>query len=53
MKDSSGAIIHYATSAYVNIDKAVYSANYICDSGTGYDESFDFMGAFSSNFVVK
>ena len=53
MKDSSGAIIHYATSAYVNIDKAIYSANYICDGGTGYDESFDFMGTFSSNFVVK
>lgn len=53
IKDSSGAIIHYAVSAYVNIGEDIYSANYVCDSGVGYDESFDFMGVFSSGFVVK
>jgi len=53
IKDASGAIIHYAISAYVNIGEDIYSANYVCDGGTGYDESFDFMGVFSSNFIVK
>jgi hypothetical protein len=53
IKDDSGAIIHYAVSAYVNIGEDIYSANYVCDGGVGYDESFDFMGVFSSGFVVK
>lgn len=52
MKDASGNVSYYGVSAYVNIGDSVYSANYTC-GGTGYDESFDFMGTFSSNFVVK
>lgn len=52
MKDASGNVSYCGVSAYVNIGDSVYSANYTCD-GTSYDESFDFMGTFSSNFVVK
>ncbi len=53
IKDTSGTILHYAISAYVNIGEDIYSANYVCDGGVGYDESFDFMGVFSSSFIVK
>ncbi len=52
MKDDSGNVSYYGVSAYVNIGDSVYSANYTCD-GTSYDESFDFMGVFSSSFIVK
>ena len=53
VQDDSGAILFYGVSAYINIKNDVYSVNYTCDGGVGYDESFDFIGLVCSNLVIK
>lgn len=53
IKDNDGASLHYAVSAYVNIENDIYQASYICDGPDAYDETFDFVNAFATGFTVK
>ncbi len=53
IKDETGAVIHYAYSAYFGVGDSVYLANYVCINGIGYDESFDFRTVVENDIVIK
>ena len=40
--DAEGNVTHYAEKYYFVAGKSVYSLNYACENGVGYDESFNF-----------
>ncbi len=49
--DSDGKVVHYAVNYYFVADDTVYSVNYACENGIGYDESFDFDSYLKTNFT--
>lgn len=49
--DSEGKILHYAENYYFVVAKTLYSVNYACVDGIGYDESFNFGSYVMSNFT--
>ncbi len=53
IKDESGAVIHYAYQLFFCIGETVYSANYTCINGVGYDETFAFKSIIEQNLIIK
>lgn len=49
--DGDGKVVHYAENYYFVADDAIYSVNYACETGIGYDESFDFDSYLKTNFT--
>lgn len=49
--DKDNKIIHYAENYYFVADNVVYSVNYVCIDGSGYDESFSFGNYLKANFT--
>lgn len=49
--DSDGKIIHYAENYYFAVAKSLYSINYACVDGIGYDEAFNFGSYINANFT--
>lgn len=50
---TEGKVVHYAVNIYFLIGDDVYSANYACEDGVGYDESFDFLDWVQNNVEMK
>ncbi len=53
MVDGDGKIVHYAENLYFLNSKTLYSLNYICENGIGYDESFNFVEYAKTGFTFK
>lgn len=51
--DKNGNIVHYAENYYFEYEGVVYSIDYACEGGKGYDNSFSFASYVSSNFTFK
>ena len=51
--DKNGNIVHYAENYYFEYEGVVYSIDYACEGGKGYDNSFSFASYISSNFTFK
>ena len=51
--DKNGNIVHYAENYYFEYEGVVYSIDYACEEGKGYDNSFSFASYVSSNFTFK
>lgn len=51
--DKDGKVIHYAENYYFIAEETIYSINYICVDGVGYDEAFSFANYISQNFTFK
>lgn len=49
--DSDGKVTHYAENYYFTAGTMIYSVNYACMNGIGYDESFSFASYVSTNFI--
>lgn len=49
--DKDGKVIHYAENYYFVSDETVYSVNYACVNGIGYDSTFDFAGYITNGFT--
>lgn len=47
-----GKVVHYAVSVYFLIGDDIYSANYACVDGEGYDESFDFLDWLQNGLTI-
>lgn len=53
IKDPDGKVVHYAALMYFCIGEDIYSANYMCDGGAGYDVDFNFSKILETNLVIK
>lgn len=53
INDAEGKVIHYAVDLFFLMNGQVYDLNYLCSSGEGYDESFDFISYAKENFIAK
>ena len=51
--DSEGKVIHYAENFYFTVAKTLYSVNYACMDGVGYDETFSFSNYVAESFTFK
>lgn len=51
--DTNGEVIHYAENYFFTAAKTIYSVNYICEEGIGYDETFDFGEYLKTGFTFK
>ena len=51
--DGNGEVVHYAENYYFTVAKTLYSVNYACENGEGYDESFDFSEYVKNGFTFK
>lgn len=51
--DEKGNVIHYAENYYFAFDGVVYSVDYACVGGEGYDESFNFETYLRTTFKFK
>lgn len=51
--DANGKIVHYVHNYYFLVNKTIYSVNYNCIDGEGYDESFDFDAFMRTEFTFK
>ncbi|MBR2954145.1 MAG: hypothetical protein IKC45_07170 [Clostridia bacterium] len=51
--DKDGNVIHYTENYYFVSNETVYSVDYACEGGEGYDESFDFAKYLGQNFTFK
>lgn len=51
--DGNGEVIHYAENYYFIAAKTIYSVNYICENGVGYDETFNFGEYVKNGFTFK
>lgn len=51
--DKNGNIIHYVDNYYFVADDTIYSINYVCEEGQGYDPSFNFAQYVSECFVFN
>ncbi len=49
--DAEGNVTHYAEKYYFVAGKSIYSLNYACEEGVGYDESFNFEEFARTNFT--
>lgn len=49
--DKDGNLVHYAENYYFVIDKALYSLDYACEDGVGYDAEFNFREYTLENFT--
>ncbi len=49
--DKDGKVVHYAENYYFVSDGVVYSVDYACEGGNGYDESFRFSNYIGKNFT--
>lgn len=49
--DSNGKVTHYAENYYFTVGGMIYSVNYACMDGVGYDETFDFGNYLKTNFT--
>lgn len=50
--DKDGKVIHYAENYFFEKDDVVYSVEYVCKDGIGYDETFDFRAFLNTNFRI-
>lgn len=51
--DGDGKVIHYVENYYFIAAKTIYSVNYICEEGAGYDETFNFGEYLKTGFTFK
>ncbi len=51
--DGNGNVVHYAENFYFIVAKTIYSVNYACEDGVGYDESFNFGEYVKNGFTFK
>lgn len=51
--DGDGAVVHYAENYYFIASKTIYSVNYVCEEGVGYDETFNFGEYLKTGFTFK
>lgn len=51
--DGEGKVVHYAENIYFIVAKTIYSINYACEDGVGYDESFNFESYVKNGFTFK
>ena len=49
--DKDGNLLHYAENYYFVSDKSLYSLDYVCEDGVGYDAEFDFKSYANQNFT--
>ena len=50
MVDAEGKVIHYAENIIFDVAKTIYSVEYVCADGVGYDETFNFGAFVQENF---
>lgn len=48
--DGDGKVVHYAENYYFVVGTIIYSVNYACVDGVGYDETFNFGSYVNDNF---
>ncbi len=48
--DKSGNVVHYAENYYFEFDGTIYSVDYACEGGEGYDADFNFASCIDKNF---
>ena len=48
--DAEGNLIHYAENIIFPVAKTIYSVEYVCSDGVGYDETFNFGAFVQENF---
>lgn len=48
--DENGKVVHYAENYYFVYDGTVYSVDYACENGDGYDAEFSFSNYIGKNF---
>ena len=51
--DKDNKVIHYAENYIFTTSKTIYSVDYVCLNGVGYDESFDFESYLNVNFAFE
>ncbi len=51
--DASGNLFHYAENYYFESNGKIYSVNYVCEDGKGYDSSFNFAQYLAQGFKFK
>lgn len=51
--DKDGNVVHYVENYYFVAGGYIYSINYICEGGNGYDQSFNFRSYVSESFTFK
>lgn len=51
--DKDGKVIHFAENYYFVDGKDIYKVDYICENGTGYEDSFNFVQYLSECFTFK
>lgn len=49
--DAEGQVIHYAENYYFATSEYIYKVAYVCESGIGYDETFDFEAYLNTSFT--
>lgn len=49
--DGDGKVVHYAENYYFIAGETIYSVNYACTNGVGYDESFNFGNYVRDSFT--
>ncbi|MBR5245847.1 MAG: hypothetical protein IKV25_00575 [Clostridia bacterium] len=48
--DGEGKTVHYAENIFFEAEKIIYSVDYVCMDGEGYDETFNFASFVQENF---
>ncbi len=51
--DSSGNVLQYAENYYFVADARIYSINYVCEEGKGYDDKINFAEYIAQNFEFR
>ncbi len=51
--DDAGEVIHYAENHYFVAGTTIYSIDYACENGVGYDETFNFANYIKENFIFN
>lgn len=51
--NAEGEVVHYVENYYFVAGGYIYSINYICEGGEGYEQSFNFRNYVSESFTFK
>jgi len=51
--DANGEVLHYAENYFFIAAETIYSVNYVCQNGVGYDETFNFGEYLKTGFTFK
>ena len=51
--NEKGEVVHYAENHYFAVEDVIYSVNYACEGGNGYDESFNFSSYLGDGFTFR